>query len=109
MKRTGSVSEIVESREVGGSTLQLHASAEADYVESRGGIEVTLTAKWLRVNQRGRDQELKASWLPAEEKVFEAVDQHEAGDALHAIFKSWVRRVREAIPSTLEGRDLPRS
>ncbi len=99
MKKLISISEIVERLEMDDTIVDVCASADAEYDDVRGLIEVRLGCSAVRGDIRPGPAPPPPEWLPRATVVREAVPLEEASEEARSIFAHWVRQVRHAIPS----------
>jgi hypothetical protein len=81
-------------------SIQVCATADADYDPADGKISVNLDAFTRRTSIAGDGEHLPQSWLPQREKVNEHLPREDADDFIKDVFHSWVRKVRAAIPAS---------
>ncbi len=103
VKNLLSISDIVETLENHLGTCEVCATAEASFADATSELAVECDCFLRVVNQRGADQTLRPDWLPHQDSVKTHVSREEAVAAAKDIFRSWVKKVRQAIhqqPST---------
>ncbi len=103
MKNLLSISDIVETLENQLGTCEVCATAEASFADATAELVVDCDCCLRVVNQRGADQTLRPEWLPRKDSVKTHLPREEAVAAAKDIFRSWVKKVRQAIhqqPST---------
>lgn len=99
MKNVISISEVVESREESGRTIEVVATAEAAFEEEKSEL-VTALGVFLRpVDLQHKEKHLTADWLPSGEVIRERVSLDEAALLAKEIFHRWVGKVRRSVPS----------
>jgi hypothetical protein len=99
MKRIISISEVVESRAAPQGTLEVLATAEADYDEAKALLLVELDSFAKIADRRGHDERVAQAGLPAKQTVRETVGPEDAVSAAKDIFHRWAGRVRQAMPT----------
>jgi hypothetical protein len=82
-------------------SLQVCATADAEYDHAAEKISVVLDAFTRRAAITGDGGHLKEPWLPASERVGEHLPHDEADDFVKDVFHSWVKKVRASIPGDL--------
>ncbi len=103
MKNLLSISDIVETLENRAGTCEVCATAEARYEEAASLLVVECDCFLRVVHQRGADESSRPAWLPRKDSVKTSVAREEAVAAAKEIFRSWVKKVRQAVqqqPST---------
>lgn len=94
-----SVSEILGTIHDG--SLQVCATADADYDHTGEKLSVTLGAFTRRASASENGAQLPQPWLPVTERVSEHLPREEADEFVKDVFHSWVRKVRASIPANL--------
>ena len=82
-------------------TLQVCASADAEYDHTSGKISVVLKAFTRAASITGDGAHLSEPWVPQEERVGEHLPHSEADEFVKDVFHSWVKKVRASIPASL--------
>jgi len=82
-------------------SLQVCATADADYDYTSQKISVVLKAFTRQASITGDGGHLTEPWLPPSERVGEHLPHDEADEFVKDVFHSWVKKVRAAIPSDL--------
>jgi hypothetical protein len=98
MRRVVSSSEIVGTCEWQGQLIDVSAHSDAHYDETEGKMLVELTADAEPADIEFHPKWIKPGWLPVKQTLTEHLAFEEALPAAKAIFRSWSRKVREAIP-----------
>ncbi|GDY19066.1 hypothetical protein LBMAG56_04110 [Verrucomicrobiota bacterium] len=96
MKNLLSISDIVETIENQLGTCEVCATAEAVFEDATALLVVDCDSFLRVVNQRGADETLRPEWLPHKDSVKTHVPREEAVAAAKDIFRSWVKKVRQA-------------
>jgi hypothetical protein len=102
MNRSQEISEVVATMERDGKPVEVCATATAQFDRDAGRLEVTLDAFVRPVDLLHAETHERPAWLPARETVREGVAWEEASALTRDIFQRWVRKVRQAIPASLE-------
>jgi hypothetical protein len=95
-----SVSEILGTIHQG--SVQVCATADADYDAAAEKISVALDAFTRRSSASGDGAHLPQSWLPRGERVSEHLPRDEADEFVKDVFHSWVKKVRSSVPHDLQ-------
>ncbi len=98
MEKGINISEIVESIREGGGEVEVCATADAEYDSAQQRVSVALDSFARRVATSGNGQHMPRPWLPPAERVTEHLPRSEATTFAKDVFRSWVRKVRAAIP-----------
>ncbi|MCE9611514.1 MAG: hypothetical protein K8R23_15055 [Chthoniobacter sp.] len=93
-----SIEEILGTIQDG--SIQVCATADANYDPSAESVTVTLGAFSRRAPATADGEHLPQPWLPPGEKVSEHLSRGEADEFVKDVFQSWVKKVRAAIPAT---------
>lgn len=99
MHKALSISEILGTIHDG--SVEICASADADYDAAAQSVEVSLDAFARRVIPVGDGRHLPEPWLPRPERVTEHLPREEALSFTRDVFHSWLRKVRLAVPAGL--------
>lgn len=86
-------------------SLQVCATAAAEYDHASGKISVALNAFTRRTSITDSGAHLSEPWLPPPERVSEHLPSEEADEFVKDVFHSWVRKVRSSIPGNLTLRE----
>ena len=92
-----SIDEILGTIEDG--SLQVCATATADYDDAAGKVSVALDAFTRRATTANDGAHIPQPWLPRGERVTEHLPREEADDFVKDVFHSWVNRVRASVPA----------
>jgi hypothetical protein len=79
---------------------EIHISGEAAYDDSAGCLTVALDAQLRTLDLLHKERLFRTDWLPEARHQTEHVAADEASDAAREIFNSWVRRVRDSVPTS---------
>ena len=82
-------------------SLQVCATADADYDHASEKISVRLEAFTRQSSITGDGAHLAQPWLPHGERVTEHLPHDEADEFVKDVFHSWVKKVRASIPANL--------
>jgi hypothetical protein len=94
-----SISEILGTIHDG--SIQVCASAEADYDHATQKASVVLRAFTRRADSTDNGAHLTEPWLPLNERVGEHLLHEEMDEFVKDVFHSWVKKVRASIPAEL--------
>jgi len=83
-------------------SVQVCATADADYDHAAEKISVALDAFIRRASTTDDGAHLPQLWLPRGERVSEHLPRSEVDEFVKDVFHSWVKKVRASIP-----RDTP--
>lgn len=89
---------ILDSHEVGKDLFETCASTQAGFDESTGEMHLQLDSFVRKVIHSGKDQILHPPWLPKRDRITTHLDFTEATDAAKEISRSWINKVRQAVP-----------
>lgn len=93
-----SIGEIIETISDADGEIEVRATAEAEYEAAAEKISVALGSFARRLAVSGHGEHVSRSWLPPAEQVTEQLSRGEATMFAKDVFKSWVKKVRAAIP-----------
>ena len=96
VKNLLSISDIVETLENQLGTCEVCATAEASFADATAELAVECDSFLRVVHQQGKDETLRPEWLPRQDSVKTQVSRAEAVAAAKDIFRSWVKKVRQA-------------
>jgi hypothetical protein len=82
-------------------SVQVCATAEAQYEPAAAKISVALNAFTRRASASGDGAHLPQPWLPHSEQVSEHLPRDEADEFVKDVFHAWVKKVRASIPPDL--------
>ena len=82
-------------------TVQVCATADADYDHASQRISVALEAFTRLASITGDGEHLLQPWLPPDERVTEHLPHSEADEFVKDVFHSWIKKLRAAIPADL--------
>ena len=82
-------------------SMEVCATAEADYDHAAEKVTVALDAFTRLVSAAGDGARLPQPWLPVGERVSEHLPRGEADEFVKDVFHSWVKKVRASIPHDL--------
>lgn len=99
MARAISITEILGTIHDG--TVEVCASADAEYDPATEQLSVMLGACARRVSASGDGQHCCEPWLPGEERVSEHLPRSDVDEFTKDVFQSWVRKVRASVPPDL--------
>jgi hypothetical protein len=108
MRKVISLNEIVELLELEEGNDEVCATAEAGYSEAIRSLVVRLDSFVRPVDLLTAEQNLTPGWLPRSDTVRETVLFDEAVPLARDIFKRWVEKVRQSIPSPLNLKPVER-
>lgn len=91
--------EIVGTVELPQGEFEVCASADATYNQNSGTLSVELGANLRPGAATDKTTDVHAEWIPKGQIVNEHVGIEEAGEVARDIFKRWVRKIRECVPS----------
>ena len=94
-----SISEILGTIEDG--SVEVCATADAEYDASAEKVSVSLDAFTRRVLPVGAGRHIPQPWLPAAEEVSEHLPREEAVSFAKDVFRSWHRKVLASVPPDL--------
>jgi len=94
-----SISEILGTIHDG--SIQVCATADAEYDQAAGKITVALDAFTRSAAVADDGTRVPQPWLPRAERVSEHLPREEADGFLKDVFHSWVKKLRAAIPQDL--------
>ncbi len=109
MRRVISSSEIVGTCECQGMTMDVSAHSDAFYEESTGTLQVRLMAEAEPADIEFHTSWPRPDWLPAKQTVEEHLPYEDCLVEAKEIFRSWARKVREAIPAKTENIEARRN
>jgi hypothetical protein len=103
--------EVIDTSEVLGTVdlknanglCEVCVSAGASYDEASGRLKVNLESFLRPAALLAKERHFRANWLPSNEVVTEAVSREECHEVARDIFRRWVRKVRESVPSVHPG------
>jgi hypothetical protein len=98
MEKGISISEIVETIREDGHEAEVCATAEATYNAAEQEVSVALDCFARHITASGNGTHLPRPWLPSPEHVREHLSRSEATTFAKDVFRSWVKKVRAAIP-----------
>ena len=99
MQSAISISEILGTIHDG--TVEVCASADAEYDPAEEKVAVALAAFTRRISTTGHGEHVPQSWLPHDDRVTEHLPREDAGIFAKEVFRSWVRKVRSSVPNEL--------
>ncbi len=99
MENAISISEILGT--INDGSVEICASAEANYDAGEQMVPVSLDAFARRVIPVGDGHHLSEPWLPRPERVTEHLPREEALSFTKDVFHSWLRKVRLSVPTDL--------
>lgn len=82
-------------------TVEVCASADADYDSAAEKVTVALGSFTRSVSGSGDGHHEAEPWLPGDERVSEHLSRDEADDFARDVFENWVKRVRASVPRDL--------
>ena len=82
-------------------TVQVCATADADYDHASERITVALEAFTRLASITGDGTHLPQIWLPPGERVTEHLPHSEADEFVKDVFHSWIKKLHAAIPAEL--------
>jgi hypothetical protein len=94
-----SVSEILGTIHDG--SVEVCATADAKYDAAQERVNVSLDAFTRRVLPIGDGRHVAEPWLPARQVVAEKLPRDEALSFTKDVFRSWLGKVRAAVPKEL--------
>ena len=98
MENLISIGEIVETLPDPGGDIEVCATADAAYDSGAEKISVVLGSFARRLATSGTGEHLPQPWLPPTEQVTEHLPRNDATTFAKDVFRSWVKKVRAAIP-----------
>lgn len=101
MKKIISRSEVVGLIHAAEKELEVCATVDASYDDASSQMIAELDSFLRPVDIRGKESHLAADWLPRKEIVRESTGPGDASSFARDIFQRWVKRIREAVPTTL--------
>jgi hypothetical protein len=78
-------------------TVQVCATADADYDHASQRISVALEAFTRLASITGNGEHLPQPWLPPGERVAEHLPHSEADEFVKDVFHSWIKKLRAAV------------
>jgi len=82
--------------------MDVSAQGDAYYEEATGTLQVNLTAEAEPADDELHTSWPRPKWLPTKQTVTEHLPYEDALEAAKEIFRSWARKVREAMPDNPE-------
>ena len=82
-------------------TLEVCASADAEYDPPKEKVSIALAAFTRRSSTTGPGEHLPQPWLPRGERVTERLPHEDAGTFAKEVFRGWVKKVRASVPNEL--------
>ena len=98
MKDLISLSEIVAAWPSGDGEAEVCATADAHYDDATEAVSIGLRSFLRHVPARAKSFGVPPAWLPEPTCVAEHLERAEAADFAKDVFRSWVKKVRTAIP-----------
>lgn len=99
MENAISISEILGTIHDG--SVEVCATAEADYDPTKQKVSVNLDAFTRRVTTYADGQHASEPWLPPGQRVTESLAREDAATFAREVFRSWIRKVRTSVPDEL--------
>ena len=100
--------DIIETKSIDSDSYEICGCARALLDESSPELVIELDAFVRRFEMRGKDIQFRPGWLPRKDTVRMRTASDEAAEAAKEVFRSWVKKVRAAIPPSSEWRrDAP--
>ncbi|HSH95598.1 MAG TPA: hypothetical protein VK968_15750 [Roseimicrobium sp.] len=98
MKKVASITETVAVLHLNGEEVQVCATVESEYSESRKDLMVQLNAFLRPVDQLHAERHIFPGWLPKQQNLREHCEMEEASEVARETFHHWVVKVRKSIP-----------
>ena|SRR2546427_9006005 len=98
MNKIISSSEIIGSFTQGKREIEVCATGEADFDDTKAQLQIELDSFIRAVDIRVKEEHLAAEWLPKKQTLRESVSREEAPELAKEIFHRWVCKVRQSVP-----------